>query len=247
MMFDRDVAGFSEVKKLRCITENLSEGIMLSKNEISLQTARILLDIKAVHIAEDQLFTLTSGKKSPVYVDCRKIISFPRARAQLMDFAVALLDLNAGPEKFSVIAGGETAGIPFSAFIADRMGLPMQYVRKKPKGFGRNARIEGAIFPQKNVLLVEDLTTDGGSKVGFVKALREAEQIVTDIFVIFEYGIFPDCQKIMQDHKVTLHSLATWWDILTLSRQEKRFSEAALDRLELFLKDPVAWQQQQEA
>src|SRR3546814_8269417 len=88
-------------------------------------------------------FIFTSGRASPVYIDCRKIISFPRARAQLMDFACALIQREAGYESIDCIAGGETAGIPFAAWIAERLGLPMLYVRKKPKGFGRDAQIEG--------------------------------------------------------------------------------------------------------
>ena len=137
--------------------------------------ADILLDIEAVHIRPQEPFTFTSGRLSPVYVDCRKIISFPRARARLMDMAVDLLGQQAGFEQFDAVAGGETAGIPFAAWIAERLSLPMLYIRKKPKGFGRNARIEGALAPGQRVLLVEDLATDGGSKLSFIDAVREAE------------------------------------------------------------------------
>ena len=121
--------------------------------------ANILLEIEAVHIRPETPFTFTSGRLSPVYVDCRKIISFPRARAQLMDMGVELLAQVAGLEQFDAVAGGETAGIPFAAWIAERLGLPMLYIRKKPKGFGRNARIEGELRPGQRVLLVEDLAS----------------------------------------------------------------------------------------
>src|SRR5258708_1095331 len=118
--------------------------------------ASILLAIGAVHIRPDQPFTFTSGRLSPAYVDCRKIISFPRARAQLMDMAVAMVAEAAGYEAFDAVAGGETAGIPFAAWMAERMGFPMLYVRNKPKGFGRNAQIEGDFADGARVLLVED-------------------------------------------------------------------------------------------
>ena len=104
-------------------------------------TAKMLLEIDAVHFRADQPYKLTSGLASPVYIDCRKLISYPRIRTALMDFAVSTLLRDAGFEAFDAIAGGETAGIPFAAWIAERMGLPMQYVRKKPKGFGRDAQI----------------------------------------------------------------------------------------------------------
>ena len=107
-------------------------------------TARALLEIGAVNFRADEPYTLTSGMKSPVYIDCRSLISHPRLRSVLMDFAVSTLYRDVGLEAFDAIAGGETAGIPFSAWIADRMELPMNYVRKKPKGFGRDAQIEGA-------------------------------------------------------------------------------------------------------
>ena len=120
-------------------------------------TARILLEIEAVLFRPEDPFTFTSGRSSPVYVDCRKIISFPRARSALMDMGVELLSRDVGFESFDVVAGGETAGIPFAAWMAERMGLPMVYVRKKPKGFGRNARIEGTFPEGARVLLVEDV------------------------------------------------------------------------------------------
>ena len=137
------------------------------------QVARMLLEIEAVHFRADPPYMLTSGMASPVYIDCRKLISFPRIRSACMDFACSVLAQDAGFERFDAIAGGETAGIPFAAWIADRLALPMQYVRKKPKGFGRDARIEGEIKEGQRVLLVEDLTTDGGSKLSFVDAIRE--------------------------------------------------------------------------
>ena len=126
-------------------------------------TAKMLLEVKAVLFYEKKPFIFTSGWASPVYIDCRKLIFYPRIRGQLIDFATATLARDAGFEQFDVVAGGETAGIPYAAWIADRLGLPMQYIRKKPKGFGRNALIEGDVKEGQRVLLVEDLATDGKS------------------------------------------------------------------------------------
>ena len=144
-----------------------------SNTEIARLTARMLLEVKAVHFNSKNPFVLASGLPSPTYIDCRKLISFPRVRSTLMDFLTVTVLRNVGFEAFDNIAGGETAGIPFAALVAERMGLPMSYIRKKPKGYGRNARIEGVITENQNVLLVEDLTTDGGSKLSFVEAIRE--------------------------------------------------------------------------
>ena len=153
-------------------------------------TAKMLFEIEAVHFMSDKPFIFTSGKASPVYIDCRKIISFPRVRSTLMDFGAAKLAENIGFEEFDAVAGGETAGIPFAAFIAERLNLPMQYIRKKSKGFGRDARIEGDIQKGQRILLVEDLTTDGGSKLNFAEAIRDAGAEVRHTFVIFYYDIY---------------------------------------------------------
>jgi len=203
-------------------------------------TADILLDIAAIHIRPQEPFTFTSGRKSPVYVDCRKIIGFPRARSILMAMAVDLMAREAGPEAFDAVAGGETAGIPYAAFLAERMGLPMLYVRKKPKGFGRNARIEGALQEGQRVLLVEDLATDGGSKLSFVDGLREAGATVAHCFVVFHYGIFPEGIAKLNEHGVTLHALATWADVLEAAAR-RGVPEADLAEVRRFLDAPDAW------
>src|ERR671925_1180930 len=177
-------------------------------------TAKMLLEVEAVRFMSDKPFIFTSGWASPVYTDCRRLISFPRVRRTLIDFASATVMREAGFESFDAVAGGETAGIPFAAWIADRLGLPMLYVRKKPKGFGRGAQIEGEMRPGCRCLLVEDLATDGGSKVNFINAVREAEGHVKDAFVVFHYGIFPQSVETLAKLGVRLHGLVTWRDML---------------------------------
>ena len=159
--------------------------------DAALTTARILLEIKAVNFRPEEPYTFTSGWKSPVYIDCRKIIYFPRARASICELAVEKIGRHVGYETIEAVAGGETAGIPFAAWIADRMLAPMAYVRKQPKGFGRNALIEGEVPEGKQTLLVEDLTTDGASKIRFAQSLRDAGAVVNHAFVVFYYGVFP--------------------------------------------------------
>jgi orotate phosphoribosyltransferase len=212
------------------------------QREIARLTARMLLEIKAVHFNADEPFVLASGKPSPTYIDCRKLISFPRIRSTLMDFLTVTVMRNAGFEAFDNVAGGETAGIPFGAWVAERMALPMTYVRKKPKGYGRNARIEGDMSEGQRVLLVEDLTTDGGSKISFVDAIRETGATCAHTAVIFYYGIFPQTEKTLGDHGVTLHHLCTWWDVLAEARAQGAFDSKTLREVEIFLKSPEEWQ-----
>ena len=212
------------------------------RNEIARLTAQMLLEIKAVHFNATEPFILASGKPSPTYIDCRKLISFPRIRSTLMDYLTITVMRDAGLESFDNIAGGETAGIPFAALVAERMALPMTYVRKKAKGYGKNSRIEGVMSKGQQVLLVEDLTTDGGSKISFVNAIRETGATCAHTAVIFYYGIFPETEKTLGQHGIKLHSLCTWWDILTEAKKQKIFDEHTLFEVNSFLNSPEAWQ-----
>ena len=212
-----------------------------SPDEMARFTAKMLLEIDAVGLNAQDPWTLASGLKSPTYIDCRKLISYPRIRSALMDFAVATLYRDVGFEAFDAVAGGETAGIPFAAFIAERMGLPMLYVRKKPKGYGRNAQIEGDLEEGARVLLVEDLATDGGSKLRFVEGLRNAGAICDHTFVIFFYDIFAGSRKALLDHGLNLHALATWHHVLEAAQGDPRFDAKTLGSVADYLADPVAW------
>jgi len=212
------------------------------RQEIARLTARMLLEIGAVDFNSAKPFTLASGLPSPTYVDCRKLISYPRIRSVVMDFMAVTVMRDAGFEAFDNIAGGETAGIPFAALMAERLGLPMSYVRKKPKGHGRNARIEGVMREGQRVLLVEDLTTDGGSKLSFVDAIRATGATCADTAVIFYYDIFPQTEKTLADHGIALHHLCTWWDVLAEAEAQQSFDAATLAEVKVFLNDPRGWQ-----
>ena len=213
------------------------------RDEMARLAANMLLEVEAVHFRPQEPYIFTSGLASPVYIDCRKLISFPRVRAALMDFLVAKLYRDAGFEAFDAVAGGETAGIPFAAFIAERMGLPMQYVRKKPKGFGRDAQIEGLISEGQRVLLVEDLATDGGSKLRFAEAIRTAGAECTHTCVIFYYDIFKGGPEHLAENGLTLHWICTWWDVLAAAKDSGRFDTATTDAVEAFLNAPLDWSQ----
>lgn len=209
--------------------------------DAALTTARILLEIGAVNFRPEEPYTLTSGWKSPVYIDCRRIIYFPRARRRITELAVEKIERHVGVESIDVVAGGETAGIPFAAWIADRLLAPMAYIRKKPKGFGRNALIEGDVPEGRRTLLVEDLTTDGQSKIRFAAALREAGAIIEHAFVVFFYGVFPGSLETLRGMGIALHHLATWWDVLEAAKDRPCFPESALGAVRAFLEDPVGW------
>jgi orotate phosphoribosyltransferase len=203
--------------------------------------ARVLLEIGAVLMRPKDPFILTSGRASPVYVDCRKVIGFPRARTLITQHAVEAIWREIGVESLDVIAGGETAGIPYAAWIADKLGLPMAYIRKKPKGFGRNAQIEGVLPEGARALLVEDLATDGGSKLNFINAIRTAGGKVSHALVVFHYGIFPQALDDLKAQGVSLIGLATWWDVLQVAGDLGHLSPDEAKDVRSFLENPEAW------
>lgn len=213
-------------------------------SEFAAEAARILIDTKSVLFNAETPFVFTSGRLSPVYVDCRRPIGFAAERKRLMDMGAEMLRAHAGP--IDIVAGGETAGIPYAAFIADRLDKPMVYVRKKPKGFGRMAQIEGCMDEEgRRVVMVEDLQSEGGSKKLFIDVLRQAGAVVEDTFVVFHYGIFPSSEQNMTALGVRLHALCTWWDVLRQARACNDYDVATLDAIEAFLHDPEGWAQQQ--
>jgi orotate phosphoribosyltransferase len=177
--------------------------------------ANILLSIGCVNINFKNKFILTSGKKSPVYVDCRKLVSFPKEREIIInEMSKQIKDIYNGE---IIVAGGETAGIPYSSFISQKLKLPMVYIRKQPKGFGKGKLIEGEFRKKSKSILIEDMATDGGSKIHFINSMRKAHLSVKDIFVVFFYDIYPSAKENMKKMRVNLNYLASWKDVLEVS------------------------------
>jgi orotate phosphoribosyltransferase len=208
------------------------------------QAARILIETKAVLFNAHTPFQYVSGNIGPVYVDCRRPLSFPEARGALMDMAADLIKAEIGLDEIDVVAGAETAGIPYAALIADRLEKPMVYVRKKPKGHGRLSQIEGHFESNDapKTILIEDLQNFGHSKQIFVEALRGAGATLDHFFVLFDYGIRPDVVKDNANMHLTQHHLCNWFDVLKLARDEAYFDNETLDSVESYLQDAESWQ-----
>ena len=205
-------------------------------DNISDKAAEILINIGSVNFSPDKPYKLTSGKYSPVYCDCRRIISFPNERKELMDFAIAKISERGLLKKITNISGGETAGIPFSSFIASELNLPMTYIRKQKKEFGRKEQIEGIMDQSDKVVLVEDLLTDGGSKLDFIRAIENKGAQVSAIFVIFNYGIFGNYFS-YNEKKIDLVYLTKWENILKVAKIKKKISDKDITKIWSFLND----------
>lgn len=195
------------------VLDRLSEAVALQ-----------LWEIGAIRVSTDPPFTLASGATSPLYINCRQIISHPGLVRLFV--AAAALTVERRALAIDAIAGGETAGIPFAAFLARELGLPMLYVRKKPKGYGLDARVEGDLTPGARVLLVEDLITDGGSKVGFIEALRAAGGSVEHCLVLVDREQGGDV--FLRSHHVALHGLVCLSTALTTGLAHGYIDDRAL-------------------
>ena len=197
------------------------------------KTAKILLDIKAINIQPKKPFKLTSGRLSPVYVDCRKIISHLKERRSIINMGSKLIKKKINLNNIDYIAGGETAGIPYASWISEKLNKPMIYIRKKPKGFGKLSQIEGEIKNKSRVLLIEDLSTDGKSKINFCNAIKKAGGKINDIFVIFNYDVYPD--TILKENKLILHFLTNWKFVIKHLKKKKNFKNEEILAIEKFL------------
>jgi orotate phosphoribosyltransferase len=210
------------------------------RNEIGEAVAQLLFESGAIHVSRQQPFILAAGWASPVYVDVRIILGDPALRQAVTQLAVRYVTAILPQASIDAVAGAETAGIPFAAWLADKMNVKMRYVRKRPLGIGRNAQVEGGDVDGLKVLLVDDLTTDGGSKLGFARGLRAAGADVEHVLTIFYHDVFPGASERLAEAGLMLHPLATWADILR-STAAGQMSPQDRAEIERFLADPVAW------
>ncbi|MCB1549619.1 MAG: orotate phosphoribosyltransferase [Hyphomicrobiaceae bacterium] len=196
--------------------------------------ARLVVESGAVYTRTGgEPFFFTSGWASPVFIDVKRLISLPEARGRLITLCLETLAETPGNDAFALVAGCELAGVPFAAMIADRLGKSLVVVRKQGKGFGRLAQFEGTFEPGERVLLVDDLATDGVSKVGFRQALERAEATVVETFVLLDYGIFPSTRRLL-----SLMSLA---DVIAAAEEAQVLDGRALDEVKAFAADAPQW------
>lgn len=213
---------------------------MSNLQEERLSIANQMLATKSVYINFKERFKLTSGKLSPVYVDCRRLISYPEIMNEITKSFQFLLIEDIGLENVDVIAGGATAGIPFASFLAKNLSMPLIYIRKKPKGHGRNAQIEGILEEKAKVVLVEDLITDGGSKLKFKEGIERAGGLLENILCVFEYRseeiAFSPGRDTLNREGVNLYSLVDWDQLLKKALDKSYIDRKGKEEIVKFLK-----------
>ena len=200
------------------------------------EIAAVLLDAGAFLVRTRPPFRLTSGLHAPFYVNCRLILSRPDARAQ----AAAALAATVPEPGAAVIAGGVTAGVPFATLVADRLGLPMVYVRAEAKAHGTASRIEGGAVAGARVHLIEDLISTAGSILAFADALREAGARVDGVSVLFSRA-GASARRALDDAGLALTAVCDLDTLLAVALRSGRIDEAALGEVRAFLADPEGW------
>ncbi len=200
--------------------------------------ARDLLRIGAVELRPSDPFTWASGLRSPIYCDNRLTLSEPAVRRRLTDGFAALVEAHdLAPD---VVAGTATAGIPHAAWLADRLGLPMVYVRASAKGHGRGNQIEGRLPEDARVVLIEDLVSTGGSSLAAVAALRAAGAEVVATLAVFSYA-FDRAADAFRAAGVPLYTLTDYPALLGAATEAGAVTEADLATLRAWREDPQAW------
>ena len=200
------------------------------------QTAKILFDLKAVKINVKEPFTFSSGIKSPIYCDNRVILGYPEAREQIVQGFLEIIDA----DNTDVIAGVATAGISWAAFIAEKLGKPMAYVRSKPKGHGVGRQIEGAETAGKRVAVIEDLISTGGSSINAAEVLRNSGAESVEVKAIFSYNFksaFENFEKI----NCKWDTISDFDILIELLKNEKYLNETEAKTALEWNKNPESW------
>ena len=199
------------------------------------QIAKILLSIGAVTLSPHQLYTWASGIKSPIYCDNRLILSSPVARTAIL----AAFEEFSRNELSSIegVAGTATAGIPHAALLADRLGLPMVYVRSSAKAHGKQNLVEGRVLDGQRFLVMEDTISTGGSVLAAVEALREMGAIVHHVLSVFTYG-FKDSEEAFAAADVRLLSLTNYSVLIGEAQAIGLIKNNEAEMLTKFYQDP---------
>jgi orotate phosphoribosyltransferase len=202
------------------------------------EIATHLLEIGAVSLEPNEPFTWSSGLKSPIYCDNRLTLAYPNVRSAIADGLAALIRTHfPGAE---VIAGTATAGIPHAAWVSERLGLPMCYVRSQAKGHGKGKQIEGKVDKGQKVVVVEDLISTGGSSLNAVRALREEGCQVLGVIAIFTYGLEKGKQAFAENN-VEVHTLTDYDTLIETAVELGVVTEQDLATLRKWRENPEEW------
>jgi orotate phosphoribosyltransferase len=197
-----------------------------------------LLEAGAVCFSSDAPFTWASGLKSPVYCDNRQLLGFPDVRAPIvLALCASVKENNKGT---TLIAGTSTAGIPWASMVADRLGLPLAYVRPEPKKHGMGRQVEGPLAGKHRVVLIEDMISTGGSSLKCVEALRDEGAESLEVLALFSYGL-SKAESAFESKNVPWRALAVFSDLVKRAVETGSVAPSCQESLAVWREDPQAW------
>ncbi|MDQ8738953.1 orotate phosphoribosyltransferase [Paenibacillus sp. LHD-38] len=206
--------------------------------ELPDQIAKSLLEIEAVALQPNDPFTWTSGIKSPIYCDNRLTMTYPEIRDLIAEgFATIIRERYPDAE---VIAGTSTAGIPHAAWVAQKLNLPMAYIRDKAKGHGKQNQIEGKVLPGQKVVVIEDLISTGGSSIKAALAVREAGAEVLAVLAIFTYE-FDSAKQAFEAEQVPLATLSNYSALIQSAVELGKVAADDVATLQAWRQDPQSF------
>ncbi len=197
-----------------------------------------LLKTEAVCLRPHNPFTWASGIRSPIYCDNRILLSYPKAREEVISAFCKLIQKK--KIRYDLIAGIATAGIPWAAMLADRLKKPLIYVRSSPKGHGKGNQVEGCLKKGNRVLVIEDLVSTGGSSLAAIQAIRKGGGRVQDCLALFSYG-FRISQEAFQKSHCSLYTLTDLSSLLKFAEEKKKITPSEKAIIERFILNPTSW------
>lgn len=207
-------------------------------NKVSETVAKILLELNAVTLNSKKPYRYASGILSPVYTDCRVLMAYPDKRREIRDLYINAIKKSG--ILFDVVAGTATAGIPHAAWIADKLNLPMVYVRGKAKDHGKENLMEGIIKNGQKAIVIEDLISTGESAINSVNAVRKAGGNVSYVFSIITYGLKASNDN-FKDNNLKLVSLTSFQDVLEKAQEMGYIKEEDRELILTWIADPASW------
>lgn len=200
--------------------------------------------IGAIKLDPQNPFQWASGYHMPVYNDNRMFLFYPAIRRTIVRGLARMIENES--IGVDVVAGTATAGIPHGASLAERLDLPFIYIREKPKSHGLRNRIEGidaaSDLEGRNVVVVEDLISTGGSSARAVEAVRDANGVCGFCLAIFSYGLERAAERFAQlEPPCEVRALLTFDVLLDVARATGRLSTEQIALLTEWRQDPFNW------
>lgn len=212
----------------------------MSNPSIAEEVAQLLFLVEAVSIRPHNPFKYTSGILSPIYIDNRVIMSYPKVREKIIGFYMNIIKETVGIKSVDVISGTAHSAIPLAAWIADRLVVPLVFARSSPKDYGKQNKLEGVFEPGSNVLIIEDHISTGMSSLDNTRTIRELGGITNSCIATTSYGL-EKATKAFEEAKVSLHVLTDFTTLVNVAIEQGRIKEEDRNLVMSWRSDPDNW------